>query len=108
MDERLEHPVPVCVEARSGYTIFVEFSDGQLGEVDLAEWSNKEAFKRWNERSFFESVHIDDRKAIAWGSDGDLDVCADTIYMMLTNVTVEDLFPRLKGMMEKYAWVVSP
>lgn len=103
MDERLEHPVPVCVEARSGYTIFVEFSDGQLGEVDLSEWSNKDVFKRWKNREFFESVHVDDRKAIAWGPDDDLDVCADTIYMMLTNITAEDLFPRLQGITEKYA-----
>lgn len=103
MDKRLEHPVPVCVEARSGYTIFVEFSDGQLGEIDLAEWSNKDVFRRWENREFFESVHIDDRKAIAWGSDDDLDVCADTIYMMLTNTTAENLFPRLQGVMKEYA-----
>lgn len=103
MDERLEHPVPVNVEARSGYTIFIEFSDGQLGEVDLSEWSNKEVFRRWKEREFFESVHVDDRKTIAWGSNEDLDVCADTIYMMLTGATVEELFPRLQGLMEEYA-----
>lgn len=103
MDERLEHPVPVDVKACSGYTIFVEFSDGQHGEVDLSEWSNKEAFGRWKEREFFESVHVDDRKAIAWGSNEDLDVCADTIYMMLTDTTVEELFPRLQGLMEEHA-----
>ena len=103
MDERLEHPVPVNVEARSGYTIFIEFSDGQLGEVDLSEWSNKEVFRRWKEREFFESVHVDDRKTIAGGSNEDLDVCADKIYMMLTGATVEELFPRLQGLMEEYA-----
>lgn len=101
--EGLEHPVPVRVEARSGYTIFVEFSDGQLGEVDLSEWSNKEVCKRWEKREFFESVHVDDRKAIAWGPDKDLDVCADTIYMMLTGVTVEELFPEFRELMEEYA-----
>ena len=103
MDKRLGHPVPVKVEARSGYTVFVEFSDGQLGEVDLSEWSDKEVFRRWKERKFFESVHIDGRKAIAWGKNGELDVCADTVYMMLTGTTVEELFPRLQGLMGEYA-----
>ncbi|MDE0068240.1 MAG: DUF2442 domain-containing protein [Caldilineaceae bacterium] len=103
MDERLEHPVPVDVKARSGYTIFVAYSNGQRGEVDLSAWSDKEAFRRWKERKFFESVHVNGRKAIAWGKDEDLDVCADTIYMMLTGATVEELFPRLHGLIEERA-----
>ncbi len=106
MDERLEHPVPVYVTARSGYTIFVAYSDGRRGEVDLSSWSDKEAFRRWKEREFFESVHVDGRKAIAWGKDEDLDVCADTIYMMLTGSTVEEIFPRLHGLMEEHAWAM--
>lgn len=99
----LDHPVPIKVEARSGYTIYIEFSDGESGPVDLSAWSDKGIFKRWADREFFESVHIDGRNAVAWGSDEDMDVCADTIYMMLTGISVEDLFPRLQGLMEEYA-----
>ena len=98
------HPVPTNVEAREGYTIFVSFSDGESGTVDLTDWSDKEVFRRWENREFFESVHVDGRKAIAWGTDDDeLDVCADTIYLRLTGITVGELFPEFKGLMEEYA-----
>ncbi len=98
------HPVPTSVESREGYTIFVRFSDGKSGTVDLADWSNKEAFRRWEEREFFESVHINGRNAIAWGTDDDeLDVCADTIYLRLTGLPVEELFPEFSGLMDEYA-----
>lgn len=93
------HPVPTSVESREGYTIFVRFSDGKSGTVDLADWSNKEVFRRWEEREFFESVHINGRKAIAWGTDDDeLDVCPDTIYLRLTGIAVEELFPEFSGL----------
>lgn len=104
---QLEHPVPERVEARSGYTIFIEFSDGKSGEVDLSDWLDKPVFRKWLNREFFTTVHVDERNAIAWGEDGELDVCADTIYMKLTGTNVEDLFPRLQGFMDEYAWVVS-
>lgn len=101
--DQLEHPVPEKVEARSGYTIFVAFSDGNSGEVDLSDWLDKPIFRRWRNREFFNTVHVDERNAIAWGENGELDVCADTIYMKLTGTNVEDLFPRLQGSMEEYA-----
>ena len=101
--DQLEHPVPERVEARSGYTIFVEFSDGKSGEVDLSDWLDRPVCRRWLNREFFKTVHVDERNAIAWGEDGEIDLCSDTIYMKLTGTVVEDLFPRLQGFMEEYA-----
>lgn len=98
-----DHPYPVHVSPGPGYTINIEFSDGNSGNVDLSEWAGQGIFERWEKREFFESVHVDRRKAIAWGDQDDMDVCADTIYMMLTGITVEELFPRLQGTMAEYA-----
>ena len=96
-----DHPIPVGVSPGQGYTIHIEFSDGNSGDVDLSEWVGRGIFRRWKNREFFESVHIDDRKAVAWGDQDDMDVCADTIYMMLTGTSVDELFPRLQGLMQE-------
>ena len=40
-------------------------------------------------RAFFESVHLTDYRAIAWGDE--IDICADALYMELTGKTLEEL-----------------
>ena len=80
---------PIAVEAREGYRIWVRFNDGAAGEVDLSDMAGKGVFVAWNDRAFFESVHLTDYRAIAWGDK--IDICADALYMELTGKTLEEL-----------------
>lgn len=48
----------VDVETRAGYRIWLKYSDGASGEVDLSPFAGRGAFAAWNDRAFFESVTI--------------------------------------------------
>ena len=84
-------PNPTHVEAREGYRIWLCYDDGESGEVDLSHLAGRGVFAAWNDRAFFESVHLTDHRAIAWGDE--IDICADALYMRLTGKTVEELMP---------------
>ena len=92
-------PRPVAVEPRDGYTIWLRFSDGVEGEVDLSYLSGIGVFKVWDDRSVFENVYIDGT-AITWGCpDGfgpgkehtELDTCSETYYANLLGFSPADL-----------------
>ena len=80
---------PIAVEAREDYRIWVRFNDGASGEVDLSDMAGKGVFAAWEDRAFFESVHLTDYRAIAWGDE--IDICADALYMELTGKTLEEM-----------------
>ncbi len=73
---------PMEVEARDGYRIWLRYSDGTAGEVDLSHPAGRGVFAAWNDRACFEAVRVTADGGIAWGED--LDLCPDTIYMQLT------------------------
>ena len=77
------------VETRKGYRIWLCYDDGASGEVDLSHLAGRGVFTAWNDRAFFESVHVTDYGAVAWG--GEIDLCPDKLYMDLTGKTVEEL-----------------
>ena len=80
---------PVKVESRPGYRIWIEFSDGESGEVDLSHLAGQGVFVAWNEPGFFEKVHVDSFGAIAWSED--VDLCPDALYMEITGKSFEEL-----------------
>lgn len=82
---------PISVEARGGYRIWIQYSDGTSGEVDLSHLAGKGVFAAWNDQRFFESVRLADGGGIAWGKD--LELCPDDIYLRLTGKSVEELMP---------------
>ena len=82
---------PTAVEAREGYRIWLSFSDGAEGEVDLSHLAGNGVFLVWNDRACFESVHLTSYGAIAWTRDAEL--CADALYMQMTGSSVEELMP---------------
>lgn len=87
--ERL--PVPVEVEARPGFKIWVRFDDGVSGEIDLSHLAGKGVFKAWNDPEFFKGVYVDPGRAIAWSEE--IDICPDAVYMEVKGLTVEEMFP---------------
>lgn len=84
---------PILVRALPNYRIYLEFSDGAKGEVDLSDLAGKGVFAAWNDYSFFQKVHIGEHREVKWN--GDIELCSDSLYLRLTGQTPEELFPRL-------------
>ena len=82
---------PVKVEAREGYTIWLEYADGPAGELDLSHLVGSGFFKAWENKAFFRQVHITDYQAIAWSDE--IDLCPDALYTELTSCTWEEMYP---------------
>jgi len=85
---------PTLVRALPNYRLYLEFSDGIRGEVDLSDLAGKAVFEPWSNSSFFENVHIGPHREIKW--DDEIELCADSLYLKLTGKTPEELFPRLR------------
>ncbi len=82
------------VEPRDGYRIWIRYSDGAAGVVDLSHLAGRGVFKAWKNRAFFQSVHLTTNGAVAW--DEDIELCPDALYMRLTNKSVEEVMPGLR------------
>jgi len=81
---------PVEVKALPNYKIWVKYSDGVEGEVDLSHLAGKGVFAVWNDYSAFEMVYIGSHGQIAWSDK--IDICPDSIYMKITGKSPEELF----------------
>ena len=85
---------PVLVRALPNYRLYLEFSDGTKGEVDLSNLAGREVFQAWDTPGFFERVHIGSHREVKW--DNEIELCADSLYLKLTGKTPEVLFPKLR------------
>ncbi|MFQ5788740.1 MAG: DUF2442 domain-containing protein [Thermodesulfobacteriota bacterium] len=85
---------PVEVKASADYKLWVKYSDGVEGEVDLSHLTGKGIFELWNDYSAFEKVYIGSSGQIAWSDK--IDICADSIYMEITGKSPEEIFPSMK------------
>ena len=72
----------MAVEARPGHRIWLRYSDGVDGEVDLSHLAGRGVFEGWDDRAFFESVRLDGHGGVVWGRE--LDVCGEALYIRLT------------------------
>jgi hypothetical protein len=85
---------PTKVKSLDGYKVWIEFEDGESGEVDLSHLAGKGLFKAWDDRHFFDTVRIDSPyRAIVWGDTDELELCTDTFYLELTGKTIDELMP---------------
>lgn len=83
---------PTGVEARDNWRIWVEYSDGVSGEVDLTDMAEDPALAELRNADFWKSVRITDYRAIAWSDD--IELCTDSIYAELTGLTLDTLYLR--------------
>lgn len=79
---------PTAVEAWDGYRIWLRFTDGAAGEVDLCDLAGHGVFEAWNDRDLFEAVHLTSYRTVSWP--GELDLCTDMLYLRLTGKAVEE------------------
>jgi hypothetical protein len=85
---------PILVRPLPNYSLYLEFSDGAKGNVDLSDLARKKVFESWNDYAFFEKVRIGDHREIKWNDD--IELCADSLYLRLTGKTPEELFQMIE------------
>lgn len=81
----------VEVQPRAGHRIWLRYSDGAAGEVDLSDLAGRGVFRAWSDRDFFNGVHVAPHGAVAW--DDEVELCADALYQRLTGKLPFDLKP---------------
>ena len=86
---------PTAVQALQNYRIWIEFEDGEKGEIDLSHLVGKGVFKAWLDPEFFQQVRVVDNDTILWGDD--IDLCPDALYMDLTGKTVDQVWQRTRS-----------
>ena len=89
---------PTAVQARANYRIWIEFEDGEQGEIDLSHLAGQGVFKAWLDPEFFQDVRIVDNDTVLWGND--IDLCPDALYMELTGKTVDEIWQRSRSSVE--------
>ena len=88
---------PVKVNALLDYRLWIEYSDGVSGEIDLSDMAGKGVFKAWEEPGFFEKVRIDVDGAVIWDDCDDddwygfVEVSFYLLHMKITGKLCEEL-----------------
>lgn len=85
---------PVEIKPLPNYRLWIKYSDGTEGEVDLSHLAGKGVFSSWKDPHTFTKAHIGDHGALIW--DDNIDLCPDALYMQITGKSVEQVFPNLK------------
>ena len=84
---------PVEVRALPGYRLWIRYSNGVSGEVDMSYLVRQGVFAAWEDFRSFETVHIGPGRQIAWNDD--IDLCPDALYMKITGQQPQEIFPNL-------------
>lgn len=70
------------VKPLEDYRLWIRFSDGVEGEVDLSDLVGKGVFAAWNDPAEFRKVFIDpETHTVAWP--GGIDLAPDALYQDL-------------------------
>ena len=90
---------PTDVTALKGHRIWLRYSDGSAGEVDLSHLAGHGVFEVWNDPQCFRNVQVGPAGAIAWGEE--IELCPDALYLRLTGKPVEEVMPRAQVLAER-------
>lgn len=72
-----------AAEARPGFRLWLRFTDGSEGEVDLSHLVGRGPFSRWRDAGEFELVRIDSATGtVSWP--GGIDLDPDALYARVT------------------------
>ena len=85
---------PINVKPLPTYRLWLEYSDGASGEVDLSHLAGRGVFAYWDDYAHFEQVYIGKNGEIAWSDQ--IELCPDSLYMRLVGKTPEELFAGLQ------------
>ena len=82
------------IRALEDYRLWLKYSDGTDGLVDLSHLAGKGVFAAWNDHAIFKKVSIGTSGELLW--DNDLDLCPDALYLQLTGKKPEELLAKPK------------
>lgn len=82
---------PIEIKPRNGFTLWLRFSDGTEGVVDLSRLAGKGVFRCWDDADAFEAVRVAEHGSVVWGDD--VELCPDALYLQVTGKAVDDLMP---------------
>lgn len=94
-------PRPVEVKPLQGYRLFIKYSDGVEGIVDLSDLVGRGVFAHLKDWQKFSNVSIGTGGEIIW--EGDVDICSDALYLKITGKKPEEIFPKLREVIVKHA-----
>ena len=85
----MKYPYRVTrVEARESFRLYVEFSDGVSGEVDVSEDLWGPVFEPLKDPARFAEVAVDEFGAVCWP--GGADLAPDGLYRTLTAASARE------------------
>lgn len=92
----MEENIPALVEVKplEDFCLYVKYSDGVQGKVDLSDFAGHGVFALWNDYSQFEKVTIGASGELIWDENVDMDGLG--IYLRLTGKKPEDVLPKLQ------------
>lgn len=90
--EGSKFPWVIGLEARDKYKLWLRYSDGTEGEIDLSDMANTDLFADWQKPGAFEQVEIGEYGEVHWTEDASL--CADSLYLDLTDQTFEEFMSK--------------
>lgn len=92
----MEENLPALSEVKplKNFCLYVKYSDGVEGKVDLSDFAGKGVFTLWNDYSQFEKVTIGESGELVWNENVDMDGLA--LYLRLTGKKPEDVLPKLR------------
>ncbi len=80
----------IAVKPLPGYRLWLRFTDGAEGEVDLSSRIGKGVFSVWNDPAEFAKVSIDPKsRTVCWP--GGIDLDPDMLYAKVTGKAVPDI-----------------
>lgn len=85
---------PIALKPLDHYHLWLKFSDGVEGVVDLSYLVGDGVFALWNDYAEFQKAAIGSSGEIVWNDQVDLDGIA--LYLRITGKQPEDIFPRLR------------
>lgn len=81
----------VFAEALPGWRLHLRYDDGVEGTVDLSARVGKGVFAIWRDPDVFARFKIEESgRALVWP--GEVDACADALYLEITGMTAEELW----------------
>ena len=80
--EESRFPWVIELEAREKYRLWLRYSDGTEGVVDLSDMAHTELFADWQKPGIFGQVNLGKYGEVIWTEDAAL--CADSLYLELT------------------------
>jgi len=80
---------PIEVKTLPGFHLWLKFSDGTQGELDLSFLKGKGVFSYWEKKGNFETAYIDkETNSISWTDEIELD--SFNMYLKLIGKSFEE------------------